>query len=124
MLLVDGLDEWTNARAAAIACDRLQQFAVMRRTPALLRSPEGVRALGSFDPEWSPAQLAAPDADQQRALLVGLGVGETAAERLLRALARTPDLALIGHHPVAPRAALDVADEERPAAAVQPPCVA
>lgn len=101
MLLVDGLDEWTNADAAAIAADRLQQFAAMRRTPALVCGrPEGVRALGSFDPEWSSAQLAAPDREQQRSLLVGLGVSETRAERLLGALARTPDLALLGSTPL------------------------
>ncbi|MGP0100041.1 MAG: hypothetical protein ACLPUT_00255 [Solirubrobacteraceae bacterium] len=114
MLLVDGLDEWTNAQAAAIACDRLQQVAVMRRTPALLCGrPEGLRALGSFDPEWSPAQLAVPDADQQRALLIGLGVGEMAAERLLRALARTPDLALMGTTPLLLALLSTVADEEQ-----------
>ena len=113
ILLVDGLDEWTNADAAAIAADRLQQFTVMRHTPALLCGrPEGLRALGSFDPGWSPAQLTAPDADQQRALLIGLGVSETATERLLRALARTPDLALLGSTPLLLALLSTVAEDE------------
>jgi hypothetical protein len=85
VLLVDGLDEWSDESAADIAADRLQQYLLQRSLPALAATrPEGLRVLRAVDPEWSSAELAPLSADQQRRLLEGLGAPASAATALLR----------------------------------------
>lgn len=85
VLLVDGLDEWSDESAADIAADRLQQYLLQRSLPALAATrPEGVRVLRALDPEWSTGELAPLSTDQRRRLLERLGASAAAAAALLR----------------------------------------
>jgi len=85
VILVDGLDEWSDESAADIAADRLQQYLLQRSLPALAATrPEGLRVLRAIDPQWSTAELAPLSADQQRCLLERLGASAWAATALLR----------------------------------------
>jgi hypothetical protein len=80
LLLVDGVDEWTDAGPAAVAGERLQQFLSQRATPCVASSrQEGLRALGPLDPEWERGEVAPLTGEQQRQLLVSLGATETKA---------------------------------------------
>lgn len=84
LLLVDGVDEWTDARPAAVAGERLQQFLSQRVTPCVASSrQEGLRALGPLDPEWERGEVAPLNGEQQRQLLVSLGATETKAEQFV-----------------------------------------
>jgi hypothetical protein len=101
VLLVDGLDEWSDESAADIAADRLQQYLLQRSLPALAATrPEGLRVLRAVDPEWSTAELAPLSADQQRHLLKRLGAPVPAATALLRETASTARLRQLVGNPL------------------------
>lgn len=69
LLLVDGLDEWTNENAATVALDRLQVFIKQRNSPAIITSrPSGFRRLGGKQDEWQIGELSDFSLDQQRSL--------------------------------------------------------
>jgi hypothetical protein len=101
LLVVDGLDEWTEADAAVTAGDRLQQTVAMRRAPALVCGrPEGIRALGARDPEWAVAELAPLCREQQADLLRSLGAHIEAAESVLARLRRERTLRPVAGSPL------------------------
>lgn len=69
LLLVDGLDEWTNENAATVALDRLQIFIKQRNSPAIITSrPSGFRRLGGKQNEWQIGELSDFSLDQQKSL--------------------------------------------------------
>jgi hypothetical protein len=69
LLLVDGLDEWTNEHAATVALDRLQVFIRQRNSPAIITSrPSGFRRLGGKQDEWQIGELSDFSLDQQKSL--------------------------------------------------------
>jgi hypothetical protein len=69
LLLVDGLDEWTNAEAAAVALDRLRVFVDQRSIPAIMASrPHGFRRLGLEHAGWAVGELAGFTPAQQKNL--------------------------------------------------------
>jgi hypothetical protein len=69
LLLVDGLDEWSNESAARVALDRLQVFIEGRRIPSVaVARPHGFRRLGARPSGWRVGELAGFSADQQRHL--------------------------------------------------------
>jgi hypothetical protein len=101
VLLVDGLDEWSDESAADIAAERLQQYLLLRSLPALAATrPEGLRVLRAVDPEWSTAELASLSADQQRRLLNSLGAPTPAATALLRDITSTTRLRQLAGNPL------------------------
>jgi energy-coupling factor transporter ATP-binding protein EcfA2 len=69
LLLVDGLDEWTNEEAAGIALDKLRVFVEQRGIPAILASrPHGFRRLGLEHAGWEVGELADFTPTQQKSL--------------------------------------------------------
>lgn len=69
ILLVDGLDEWTNKSAAQIALNRLEVFLRDRGTAAVVTSrPAGFQQLSLPLENWNIAQVADFSSDQQRQL--------------------------------------------------------
>lgn len=101
VLLVDGLDEWSNEAAADVAADRLQQYLIQRSLPALACTrPEGLRVLRAIDPEWSSAELAPLSRAQQLRLLEGLDAPGPLAERLLGETGRNPRLRQLSANPL------------------------
>jgi hypothetical protein len=67
LLLIDGLDEWSNESAATLAL--LTTFIKTKGLPAILTGrPGGVARLGALDPMWRQGRLAAVSDKQQRAL--------------------------------------------------------
>jgi hypothetical protein len=69
LLLVDGLDEWTNEEAAAIALQRLQLFIEQRDLPAVITSrPNGFQRLGMQVAGWQVGRLSEFSGAQQRRL--------------------------------------------------------
>ena len=70
LLLVDGLDEWTNESAARIALDRLLVFIGQRNTPAIITSrPHGFNRLGLQTSGWQLGELSDFSTTQQKQLL-------------------------------------------------------
>lgn len=101
VLLVDGLDEWSDESSADIAAERLQQYLFQRSLPALAASrPEGLRVLRAIDPEWSTAELAPLSDEQQNRLLERLGAPELAAIALLRQTAGEARLHQLATNPL------------------------
>jgi hypothetical protein len=101
VLLVDGLDEWSDESAADVAADRLQQYLFHRSLPALACArPEGLRILRAIDPEWSTAELAPLSDNQQRQLLEGLGATPAAAGILQAAAHRAVRLRRLAGNPL------------------------
>ena len=69
LLLVDGLDEWSNGAAARSTLALLDTYVKTKSIPAVLTGrPGGLARLGGFDPEWRQARLAELSDSQQRAL--------------------------------------------------------
>jgi hypothetical protein len=101
VLLVDGLDEWSDESAADIAADRLQQYLLQRSLPALAGTrPESLRVLRAVDPEWSTAELAPLSGDQQRDLLEQLGAPTSAATALVREASGAVRLQRVARNPL------------------------
>lgn len=71
LLLVDGLDEWTDETAARTTSHLLQTYIQIRNLPAVLVSrPHGFERVSIQGAEWQVGQLAALSKNQQRALIV------------------------------------------------------
>ena len=69
MLLVDGLDEWTNETAAGIALDRLKVFIEQRGVPAVVTSrPYGFARLSMQETGWQLGVLSDFSITQQQQL--------------------------------------------------------
>jgi hypothetical protein len=69
LLLIDGLDEWSNEAAAKSTLSLLSTFVRAKPTPTILTGrPSGVAKLGAIDPIWRRARLAAFSEQQQRTL--------------------------------------------------------
>lgn len=69
LLLVDGLDEWTNLNAGQIALNKLQVFIRQRNVPAIVTSrPLGFNRLGMKSSGWQRADLADFSNSQQEKL--------------------------------------------------------
>ena len=71
LLLVDGLDEWTDETAARTTSHLLQTYIQIRNLPAVLVSrPHGFERVSIQGAEWQVGRLAALSKHQQRALIV------------------------------------------------------
>lgn len=69
LLLVDGLDEWTNESAGKIALDRLQVFVRQRKVGAIVTSrPHGYKRLGMQGDGWQVGELCELSVTQQKEL--------------------------------------------------------
>jgi hypothetical protein len=69
LLLVDGLDEWTNESAARIALDKLKVFIKQRKIPAIVTSrPHGFERLGMKETDWQIGELSEFSKAQQEKL--------------------------------------------------------
>src|SRR5262249_34669174 len=69
LLLVDGLDEWTNESAAHVALQRLEVFVAQRGVPSVAVSrPHGLIRLGTRPVGWITGTLAGFTREQQRQL--------------------------------------------------------
>ena len=69
LLLVDGLDEWTNESAASIALDRLRVFIGQRKIAAIVTSrPHGYKRLGMPEEGWQIGELCELSVSQQKEL--------------------------------------------------------
>jgi hypothetical protein len=67
LLIVDGLDEWSNETAARTTVTMLEQFVGERDVPAIASSrPLGFERLGGLSGKWRRARLAGLTTDQQR----------------------------------------------------------
>jgi DNA replication protein DnaC len=70
LLLVDGLDEWTNVSAGKIALEKLQVFVSQHEVPIITTSrPLGFNKLGMPTAGWQVAQLADFSKPQQEELV-------------------------------------------------------
>jgi energy-coupling factor transporter ATP-binding protein EcfA2 len=69
LLLVDGLDEWSNEIAARSTLALLNTYIKTKSIPAIITGrPGGLARLGALDPLWRQARLAALSDSQQRTL--------------------------------------------------------
>ena len=69
LLLIDGLDEWSNETAARSTLALLNTYVRTKSIPAILTGrPGGLTRLGALDPLWRQARLAPLSDIQQRAL--------------------------------------------------------
>ena len=101
VVLVDGLDEWSDETAAATAADRLQQFLFQRKLPAVAASrEEGLRAFGLLDPEWATTRLAPLSPDQQTKFLATLSAATADAEALLAEVRAASRLRRLAENPL------------------------
>jgi len=118
LLLVDGLDEWTDESAARTTSHLLQTCIQIRNLPAVLVSrPHGFERASIQGPEWQIGDLAPLSLPQQRDLLVKwLGIHrsrgepqqaisraqaiEQAADKFIRNLERSNDLAQLAAIPL------------------------
>lgn len=67
LLVVDGLDEWSDEASAKQAVDKLQVFIAQRALPAIVASrPHGFAKLGWQKTGWQTAHLAGLTSDQQK----------------------------------------------------------
>ncbi len=121
LLLVDGLDEWTDESAAGLALDQLQVFIDQYKVPAILSSrPQGFAKLQFQKTEWSKARLSDLTINQQKEIcsiwfankIASLNkdisetdkpVRETArreAEQFINELSNNPDLSHLAKTPL------------------------
>jgi hypothetical protein len=70
LLIVDGLDEWTDQDAANTALVMILDFITPRRLPTLASArPLGYERLGTVGSEWKKAELRPFDLPEQRAFI-------------------------------------------------------
>jgi hypothetical protein len=124
LLLVDGLDEWTDETAARTTSTQLQTFVKLRDLPAVLVSrPHGFERVSVQGADWQLGHLAPLSGTQQRELVSkwlaihgsraaeGLpepggargprdGVADSEAEEFIGRLARSRDLAQLAEVPL------------------------
>lgn len=69
LLIVDGLDEWTNQAAAQVALQKLQVFIDDKEIPVIITSrPHGFRKLSFYHVGWNIGELSELSATQQKEL--------------------------------------------------------
>jgi energy-coupling factor transporter ATP-binding protein EcfA2 len=69
ILLIDGLDEYSNNDAAKIVLNRLESFCMEKDVPVLVTSrPHGFEQIGMKIEGWQQARIAFLDQEQQRKL--------------------------------------------------------
>jgi len=67
LLLIDGLDEWTDSTAANTALVKILDFAIPRRLPVVASARRsGYEKLGGLGTDWKKAELLPLDEKQQR----------------------------------------------------------
>jgi predicted NACHT family NTPase len=72
LLLVDGLDEWSDSTAASTALVKLLDFTLPRGLPVIASArPPGYERLGGLGPDWKKAELLDFDSGQQRQFTKG-----------------------------------------------------
>jgi hypothetical protein len=80
LLLVDGLDEWSNEQAARTSLTTLLTFVATHQIPIVVTArPRGLNKIGSIPRSWSTGTLAPLSGDQQRRLVL-LCLGQTVPE--------------------------------------------
>lgn len=80
LLLVDGLDEWSNEQAARTALQTLLTFVGTHQIPIIVTArPSGLKKIGAIPRNWSTGTLAPLSVDQQRRLVLRC-LGQTVAE--------------------------------------------
>ena len=94
ILLIDGLDEWTNESSARIAKDRLVVFAQQRDIPVILTSrPRGFEQVEIGAGDWAIGELSEFSNVQQRELMNiwftlwfqnSIGIDDGAAEDIIK----------------------------------------
>lgn len=115
LLLVDGVDEWTDETAAGSALTILHAFASLTGIPTIVTSrPHGARVLGALDASWTRHSLA-PLAERQKRDFAqawfewlddaegrhdGNGQASARAEAFLVALSRAPQVAALSGTPL------------------------
>ncbi len=115
LLIVDGLDEWTDHSSAQVTLNLLQVFVGRRDAPAILTSrPHGFRRLSFQTTDWRLGTLADFSTEQQTLLAQhwftehfkkhGLADGKTTTQVLvqdfLQELSRSPDLRELSRVPL------------------------
>ncbi|SAL72411.1 NACHT domain protein [Caballeronia udeis] len=69
LLLIDGLDEWSEEQAARTTLQQIMAFVATHNVPTIMTArPRGLEEIGSIPPEWRTAELAPLSLEQQRAL--------------------------------------------------------
>jgi hypothetical protein len=121
LLLVDGLDEWTDPVAARTASTQLQAFIQLRNLPAVVVSrPRGFERVSIQGADWQIGTLATLSVEQQEVLVkkwltihrsrnvsqkdevISTGSDDVAteAENFMRKLARSRDLSQLAEVPL------------------------
>jgi hypothetical protein len=99
LLLVDGLDEWTDAAAAGECFRHLEVFVRQRDVPVLATSrPAAFEQLGPPPRGWSRGSLVGLSADQQSAIVDALQ--SAAAAGFLEAISRSGELEALAVTPL------------------------
>lgn len=106
VLLVDGVDEWSNETAAATALTILHTFIATRDLPTVVTSrPQGARVLSALDASWARRELAPLSSVQQKSFakawfewlseIEGHGTGDAAtrAANFVETLQKSPQIA-------------------------------
>jgi CRP-like cAMP-binding protein len=69
LLLLDGLDEWSDEQAARTTLQHILAFVATHSLPTIATArPRGLDKIGSIPPGWRTAELAPLSLDQQRTL--------------------------------------------------------
>jgi energy-coupling factor transporter ATP-binding protein EcfA2 len=69
LLLIDGLDEWSEEQAARTTLQQILAFVATHNVPAIVTArPRGLDKIGTIPPSWRIAELAPLSLEQQRAL--------------------------------------------------------
>lgn len=69
LLLLDGLDEWSDEQAARTTLQHILAFVSMHAVPSVATArPRGLDKIGAIPPGWRIAELAPLSVDQQRKL--------------------------------------------------------
>jgi len=67
LLLVDGLDEWSDPTAASTSLTKILDFAIPRRLPVIASArPVGYERMGGLNSDWRKAELLPFGNEQQR----------------------------------------------------------
>lgn len=106
VLLVDGVDEWSNETAAATALAILHTFIATRDLPTVVTSrPQGARVLSTLDASWARRELAPLSSAQQKSFAKawfewlgeiearGTGDAATRAANFVETLQKSPQIA-------------------------------
>lgn len=69
LLLLDGLDEWSDEQAARTTLQHILAYVVTHSLPVVMTArPRGLDKIGAIPPGWRTAELAPLSLDQQRRL--------------------------------------------------------